>query len=303
MASRKLFVLAVALALLLAPWDPGRANTIGIYPPGSISTAVQFYTNPGDTVLVYPGVYINESGALVDHAVTVIGVGGAANNEVRICTDLCQAILFNINMPSGTVLIDGLTMTRDRQWPGDAYGLHVYGSGSVTVRNCVFRELRQDGIVSGGPAYLRVEGCLFLRTQGVTLYTSNAELAGNTFSESGIYLTNSASPLIRRNIFFRCSDNLICDFPSAPILECNDTWASLWRRCDPGVENGNFGADRCSATGKPMTTDFRVNLHAYRPIPHLVAARSARFPPVKVLLLSPWLEALLQVRFASTRIL
>lgn len=235
------------------------AATIVAYPPQGICPAV-LASSPGDTILVSPGTYGPELGVVIQHPLTIIGIGGSEMNEIGICYDLCAGFLFRIDVQD--VVIEGLTLTTSdfEPFPGLAIAVYVWG-GEAVIRDCVFRDLRIGVNVFWGTVELR--SCLFYGEDrgnriGVRMEAGSGEIVNNTFASSanGVFLSEGASPLIARNIFaFNEEIGVRCSSGSAPTFECNDAWnnsAGNYVGCaDPTGTDGNISVDPllCSLTG------------------------------------------------------
>lgn len=156
--------------------------------------------NPGDTVLVAPGVYSgpgNRDLNPLGKAVTLRSVGGAATCTIDASDAQPHAgVLFNHNETAATI-IDGFTITGGDQFNGG--GVCVQ-SGSPLIRNCVIVGNRADcwgaGVYSNSGASPTFRNCLIAGNDsaaeggGVFTISSNARIenctiTGNTANSGG----------------------------------------------------------------------------------------------------------------------
>jgi len=261
-------LLLTSLFLILTLPPAAESETIVVQPPQTISTAI-VSSSPGDSILVMPGIYPQESGAAITHPLTIIGIGGASMNEVQVCYDLCHGIMFDVRATAGSVIIDGLTLTRWPMFGGEAKGVSVLGPPKVIVRNCVFwglggeRAFRGIELLSSGD--VRIENNLFLGglVSGVYIRGIDALIRHNTFTLSpGILLDEGASATIANNLFFRSADAVVClprNPPPNPSFACNNMWENSrnYFGCeDPTGTNGNIAVDPLLCN--PEDEDFRL---------------------------------------------
>jgi hypothetical protein len=238
---------AIVPVLLLAFGSAVQANTITVSPPQGISSAV-LMSSPGDTILVSPGTYIAECGSTIIHPLTIIGVGGADANDVRVDGE-CNFRLFDVLQTAGTVSIQGLAITRFVREPlSQAVGIRVTGPPAVVIRNCVFHDLHNSAITMAATD-VHLEGNVFYGQQsGVHMTSGDAEIIGNTFASSwnGLTMEGGASPFIQNNIF--ASAAVVClTADNAPSFECNDAFnngGSTYFGCsNPTGSDGNISLD------------------------------------------------------------
>jgi hypothetical protein len=203
---------------------------------------------------VHPGEYVFEHGTEVSHELTVIGVGGATQNLINICEDLCVLALFAVEPHSGVVTIDGLTMKRSGHYVGGTTGVRIYSNvNGVVVRNCTFYDLNGFGIYTDTyGSNIHIERNLFFGgddwgdpdSWGVRMPAGAGEIKGNTFVNSVITFGESdlATPSFSSNIFY--ATEIRCRQGGDPTFICNDSWGSVYQGCpDPTGTHNNFAAD------------------------------------------------------------
>jgi hypothetical protein len=268
MKATRLWMTSAVVCLALMP-SAGLPATLVAYPPQGIVDAVRS-SSPGDTILVSPGTYFNETGGVIRHPLTIIGVGGAEANEIGVCFALCQPFLFSVDYGVQDVLIEGLTMTTSNfeHDPLGAIAMEVSGGPGVVIRNCVFHDLQIGVNVLWG--HVSLQSCLFYggnvreNLSCVAIRAGSGDIVGNTLvrSYSGILLTEGATADISRNIVANNWEGGIgCFSGSTPTLECNDVWgnpAGNYIGCvDPTGTNGNISSDPlfCDLAG----LDFRLH--------------------------------------------
>lgn len=243
-------VLRVALLLWASSSPcPTQARVLTAFPPQGIGPTV-LASEPGDTVLVSPGIYGPESGVQIVHDLTIIGEGGAGLNEVRVCASAsCPLYLFQVR-PGVDATIEGLTITK---WDAGAIGVTLSGNANAAIRRCVFHDLGAGIFGNGGNIDLQESvfyghqaGSLY----GVWLRFSSGNIQGNTFTSMrhAIRLEEGASPTIQRNIVAQnTGQGVACLTGSAPEFQCNDAWANAqgnYLGCpDPTGGDGNISAD------------------------------------------------------------
>ncbi len=254
---RSVLAPSVITLLLLGLWEtrPVQAAVLNVYPPQGIANAV-YMSAPNDTILVHPGVYTLEMRAQIEHPLTVIGVGGATRNEVRICVDMCGGPLFHVAPNAGRVVVDGLTLTRNRDYTGGTPGIIAEGWPDLTIQNCIFWELQGYGVILAAGRSVHIERNLFLDYMGADLSGGTPVFRGNTFILSSINLRNEASPYFESNLFYS-ANAVVCEQGSSPLFACNDAWESIYVGCsDPTGTNGNFRGDPLFCD--PGTGDYHL---------------------------------------------
>ena len=255
-SGRSLLEISVVIAILgcFLGSHPALAFVRNVFPPEGVAEAIA-ESSPGDSILVHPGIYTFEIGVAIAHSLTIIGVGGASDNEVRICTDLCPGAFLNVQSQAGLVLIQGLTLTRSHKYPGGVHGILAEGAQNLTVKDCTFLDLQYGyGIISFG-SNARIEGSQFLG-HGVRIASGGGEIIGNTFVNAGIRTgdTGPATPRFTRNIFYGTS--VVCE-EGDPLFACTNSWQSIYDGCPnlAGVNN-NFTADPLFCD--PDARDYRL---------------------------------------------
>jgi hypothetical protein len=260
----------VGIAWLLVV-SPAFGAVVNVYPPNGFTMGVRT-SSPGDTILVNPGTYV-EGGADVSHPLTIIGVGGAEMNSMRVIGSFAMWLL---RVVGATVSVEGLTVTH-ASGPEPSIGIiSDGGSPAVVIRDCVFHDLKGGAIVLRYTREALVEGNLFYGDQGGgvlvhgTLEGGSQEITGNTFigpgpgggggAPVGLIIEEEAHPVVRNNIFALSSGTGVrCSSGATATFVCNDSWgnAQNYAGCpDPTGTNGNISLDPlfCNAGNQ----DFRL---------------------------------------------
>ena len=254
--SRLSLPLLLASLISLVGTHSAHAFTRNAFPPTGIAIAIEG-SSPGDTVLVNPGVYTWEWGVRITHSLTIIGVGGASDNEIRICPDTCPEAFLDVQPQVGPVFIQGLTMKRSHMFFGYVHGVRADNAQNLTVRDCVFTDLgpNANGVLLYGGTAL-IQGNLFLLDGPLRIPFGGGEIIGNTFVSTGIRTgdTAPATPRFSGNIFYATS--VVCE-DGDPIFACNNSWQSIYTGCPnlSGVNN-NFTADPLLCD--PDAGDYRL---------------------------------------------
>jgi Right handed beta helix region/Secretion system C-terminal sorting domain len=238
--------------------NPAQAVIMDVFPGGGVLSQAVEQSHPRDTLLVHPGIYPYEVGAPIRHPLTIISVGGATANEIRVCTDLCGGALLAIYNETGPIVIDGLTITREHTFPGGSLGISIIDASNITVRNCTFFDLGTgySGVMVGSAGTVRVEHNLFFGyTAGVLVQGNggNGDFFRNTFAASHIEIQD-ARPNFTANIIAQTS---VACVDGLPTFSCNDSWESTYTGLpNPTGSNNNFAADPLFCD--PNTRNFHL---------------------------------------------
>jgi hypothetical protein len=263
--------IAVGIAWLLVV-SPASGAVINVYPPNGFTMGV-LTSSPGDTILVNPGTYV-EGGANVSHPLTIIGVGGAEMNNMRVTGSFATWLLRAVG--ATVVSVEGLTVTH-LSGPEPSIGVIAEGSAEISLRNCVFHDLKGGAIVLRYTHEALVEANLFYGDQGGgvlvhgTALGGSQEVTGNTFIGPGpgggggapvcLNIEEETHPVVQNNIFALSSGTGVrCSSGATATFVCNDSWSNAqnYAGCpDPTGTNGNISLDPlfCNAGSQ----DFRLD--------------------------------------------
>jgi len=246
------------LAILIFSWSLAFSSP-AVYPAlNAISDAVE-QSAPFDTILVSPGFYPRELGAPCPHPISVIGVGGSAANEIRLCSEMCGgALIAFFSNAAGLSIVEGLNVT-PYEGVGFVSAIYAGDSRQVIIRHCTFRGLG-SGVRADGPN-VTVSRNLFLG-MGYGVIGGPGLISGNTFAGLGTAIELAdigPSTTVEANLFLNNHWAIRCGNNSPVILRCNDVWgnATAYTGCsDPTGQNGNIAADPlvCDASAG----DFRL---------------------------------------------
>ncbi len=200
-----------------------------------ISTGL-YYAQPGDTVLVAPGVY-NETTLLIEKFVFLISTHGPDNTTIDHYGTPSEPLfqVFLILNFNGDVYIDGFTVTGAQSgWDEIGGGFYILSSnGNITITNCIIREnwcATAGGIAITASANVTVHNNLILANEGFTcaaMYIRDCSpiITNNTIvfnyasiDGAGICVSGDSWPIISHNIITNnyspicagvCGDSLV----------------------------------------------------------------------------------------------
>jgi F-box protein 11 len=150
--------------------------------------------DPGDRILVYPGLY--EEGIVIDKPLEIVGVGGP--EEVIVQARGKHTLLFKTTM--GRVVNLSLRQLGEGQW----YGVDI-SQGRLELEDCdiTSQSLACVAIHAGADPRLRRNRIHDGKQSGVFVFDNGQgtlednDIFGNAYS--GVAIKTSANPTLRRN--------------------------------------------------------------------------------------------------------
>jgi photosystem II stability/assembly factor-like uncharacterized protein len=135
--------------------ESGTANS-GDYVQNAVYDAL-----PGETVKLGDGIYELDTALTISKAITLQSVNGASSTTLRPTTALAQVVTISAT-GSATygVTIDGITFDRLRSGTHFTDGIYDSSADYITIQNCVFSYIYNQGIVLTSTSVAFTEGTI-----------------------------------------------------------------------------------------------------------------------------------------------
>ncbi len=201
----------------------GAAAEIPVSPGSSIQAAVNS-ANPGDTVIVHPGIY-NENIVITRPGFVLMSASGNPDDTIIASNDATKDV---ISVTSRNIVIKGFTISgaatdksgiyllssrdcviENNKFVNDALGVYVRTSVNTTIRGNSATRTGEAGKIGRG---ISVEG------SEITTVLSNT-ISNHNYS---IYFSNSPGNTVSGNSASQCAeDGIVIDRSNKTILESN----------------------------------------------------------------------------------